>query len=578
MLVRSALTACLVGVVCGATLLAQSYTITTLAGNGIASFSGDNGPASNSQLNLPTGIALDSAGNIYFADTVNHRVRKIVSTSGNITTVAGNGTPGFLGDAGQATAAELNSPSGVVVDNSGNLYIADTGNHVIRKVTSGGVISTFAGNNGAGPGSSGDNGAATSAQLNAPTAVALDSSGNFYIADTGNGTIRKVIAGGTISTVIGQGNFISPTSVVVDSSGIFYIADSGNNRVVKYAGGQVTTIAGTTVPGYSGDGGPATSAQLNNPKTVALDAAGNLYIADTTNARIRKVTSDGIIATVAGNGRIGYSGDNGPAAKAMLGFPYGVVLAANGDLFFTDSNNHALRHLVPVLPVISEGGVGNGASGRPQVSPGALASIYGSNFAAADYPAPSLPLLNTLGNVSVTVNGQPVPLLYAGPNQVNFQVPWSTEVGTATVVVNVAGGAGNSVSVPVKAAAPGLFFQQANGFAIVANFPDNTLNGPANPAPAGGTIIAYLTGSGPVTNTPADGAASPSGPLSSATSSYSATIGSATADVSFLGLAPGFAGVVQANITVPAGLAAGTYPLTITIGGETSNAANISVK
>ena len=566
----------------GATLAGQTYTITTIAGNGSAGYFGDNAPAADAQFNLPTGVAIDSAGNIYIADTVNHRVRKINSSNGNIVPFAGDGTAGYLGDQAQAASAELFSPSGVAVDGSGNVFIADTSNHVIRKVAASGVISTIAGNNNAGPGYEGDGGQANVAKLNSPTGVALDSSGNLYIADTANNAIRRVGTDMVINTIVGtggtSGSLNGPTSIVIDASGALLIADSGNNRVLKFAGGKLTTIAGTLIPGYSNDGNNATLAELNNPKGVAADAAGNIYIADTTNGRIRKVTPDGIITTIAGNGRIGYRGDNGPAASAMLSFPYAIALGANGNVYITDSNNHALRLLQPVFPVISDGGVGNAASGLPQISPGALASVYGSNFAAAEYRASSLPLGNVLGGLSVTVDGRPAPLLYVGPNQVNFQVPWATETGTATVVVSVSGGASNSVSVPVKAAGPGLFFQPANGFAIAANFPDNTLNGPANPAPAGSTIIAYLTGSGPVDNTPPDGAATPNSPLSMVTSPFSATIGSSPADVGFLGLAPGFAGVLQANITVPAGLAPGTYPLTVAIGGETSNSASISVK
>jgi uncharacterized protein (TIGR03437 family) len=566
----------LAGVLCCATLPGQTYTISTIAGNGSAAYSGDNSPAADSQFNLPTGIAIDSAGNIFIADTVNHRIREILASNGNIKTVAGNGTAGYTGDKGQAASAELNQPSGVAVDGSGNLYIADTNNHVIRKVTSGGVISTFAGNNQAG--SSGDGGAANVAQLNSPTAVALDSANNVYIADTGNNTIRVVAPNGNINTIIGTGNLTKPTSIAVDASGVLYLTDPGNNRVAKFTGGRLTIVAGTSVPGFSNDGGQATAAQLNNPKGVAVDAAGNLYITDTNNCRIRKVTPDGVITTIAGNAKIGYTGDGGPATAASLSFPYGLALDASGNIYFTDSNNHALRELQPAFPVISQNGVGNAASGLPQISPGALASVYGTNFAGAEYRAQSLPLGTSMGGVTVTVNGVPAPLLYVGPTQINFQVPWSTQPGTGAVVVSVAGGASNSASVPVKAAGPGLFYQAANGFAIAANFPSNTLNGAGNPAPAGSTIIAYLTGSGPVSNTPADGAAASSGPLSTVSSSFSAAVGSAPAEVTFLGLAPGFVGVVQANITVPAGLAPGTYPLTVTIGGETSNAASIAVK
>ena len=236
-------------------------------------------------------MALDDAGNLYVADTVNNRIRK-VDAAGVISTVAGDGTLGYGGDGGAAVAAQLHFPAGVAPDGAGNLYIADVHNHRIRKVDAAGVISTVAGSGRSGfgmGGYGGDGGAAVAAQLNTPTGVALDRAGNLYIADWSNHRIRKVNAAGVI-----------------------------------------TTVAGNGTEGYGGDGGAAVAAQLNAPSVVAPDGAGNLYIADVGNDRIRKVDSSGVITTVAGTGTFGFSGDGGPAVAARLWNPYGVALDGAG--------------------------------------------------------------------------------------------------------------------------------------------------------------------------------------------------------------------------------------------------------
>ena len=330
--------------------------ISTVAGNGQSAYdgdggSGDGGPATSAQLFKPAGVAVDSAGNLYIA--ASGRIRK-VTPQGTISTVAGNGGYGFSGDGGPAISAEFASPVDVAVDAAGNLYIADWVNSRIRKVTSNGIIGTVAGNGT--PGNSGDGGIATNAELANPTRVALDAAGNLYIADTGNFLIRKVDASGTINTVAGDGaKFLGvgpatsawlslPNGVAADASGNLYIADSGNNRVAKVtADGTISTVAGIGTAGFSGDGGPAARAQFSGPTSVAVDAAGNLYIADQLNHCVRKVTPGGAISTVAGNGQGGFSGDGGPAANAQLNFPRGVAVDPVGNLYIADFSNSRIR-------------------------------------------------------------------------------------------------------------------------------------------------------------------------------------------------------------------------------------------
>jgi len=563
---------------------AQQYTISTIAGNGTAGYSGDGGAPTSAQLSSPDGIAFDSSGNMYIADSANQRIREI--SGGNINTIAGNGTAGYSGDVakgvtGTATDAELLGPSGVAVDSSGNIYIADTGNHVIRVVTSG-IISTIAGNNTGGY--IGDGGAAVDAELEFPASVAVDASGNIYIADSGNNAIREITASnGYINTILGAGVTSTllndPESIALDGKGNLYVCDSNGLRVLKFSlsTSTVTLVAGNGNIGFSGDFGPAVDAELDDPSAIAVDSSGNLYIADTFNSRIRKVYPDGTIATIAGSGGPGYTGNGGPASTASLGFPHGVAVhGSSGDVYISDPEYDVIRLLTPVTPSITAGGVVNAASFTAHVSPGALASIFGSNFmGTGEHGTASLPLPAGLAGISVSVNGRAAPLLYLGTDQINFQIPWETAPGSATLTVSSGGIQSAAVKVSVLAAAPGLFFQGSH--AIVQNS-DYSLNSSADPAPVGSTIIAYLTGAGAVSPEVADGEPAASSPTSTVTSNVTATIGSQTAQVSFAGLAPDFVGLWQVNVVVPAGLTkAGAYPLIISVDGQASNAANVSV-
>jgi uncharacterized protein (TIGR03437 family) len=448
-------------------------------------------------------------------------------------------------------------------------------------VTTGGTISTIAGTNTGGY--AGDGGPAIDAELEFPTGVAVDAGGNVYIADSGNNVIRE-ISGGNINTIVGAnaGQFLNdPESVLVDSSGNLYISEQSGYRISKYSNGNLTVLAGNGNIGYSGDNGPGTDASVNEPTGIALDSQGYLYFCDTDNSVIRKISPNGIITTIAGTtiGGIvtpGYYGDGGFATQALLSFPRGIVVDPSGNVYISDTDNYIVRVLKPVTPAIANGGVVNAASFTAQVSPGALASIFGSNFTGTGLDAiASLPLPFSLGGVSVLVNGVAAHVLYASTDQINFQIPWETKAGSATVAVSVNGLASSKVNVTVVAAAPGLFVQGSHAAAQNSDF---SLNSSSNPAKVGGTILAYLTGAGAVTPQPADGAAAGSSPLSEVTSAVTATIGGQTAQVSFAGLAPNFVGLWQVNVVVPSGLTtAGNFPLVVTVGGQSSNSASVSV-
>lgn len=336
----------------------SSGIITTIAGTGVAGFSGDGGPATSAKLNHPKGLNLDSAGDLYFADNLNQRIRKI-DTGGIIHSVAGNGTAGFAGDGRLATSAELNSPDDVLPDSSGNFYISDHDNRRVRKVSSSGIISTFAGN-GSG-GCAGDGGPATSASLGRPTGLLIYSGrlvGNLPTLLIGNACQARIrgvnLSTNIIHTFVGSlagfdGNrhlalssqFLSPGGVMVDNSGDLLIGDAGNDEVRKVAVG--TTLVTAFAGGYLGNGGLGTLASLNDPENIAFDKSGNLYIVEANGNRIRKLSTTGVILPFAGTGISGYSGDGGKATAAQLWFPYGVAADNAGNVYIADTGNNIIR-------------------------------------------------------------------------------------------------------------------------------------------------------------------------------------------------------------------------------------------
>jgi trimeric autotransporter adhesin len=357
---------------------ASTNRITTLAGTGSYGFTGDGSPANTALLNTPTSVAIDPTGNVYFVDLYNGRVR-MVSPSGTLSTVAGNGSIYYSGDGAAAQNAIMSAPASVAFSSTG-IYIADTGNQRVRQISLSGTISTVAGTGTGGFG--GDGGAASSAELFYPGAVAVDASGFLYIADTGNQRVRKVV-NGNINTVAGNGatgysgdggsalnaTLNSPAGLAIDSAGDIYIADFGNNVVRKVSpGGAITTVAGNGYQGYSGDGGLAVSAQLSAPLGLALDSSGNLYIADSGNHVVRIVTPGGNIRTFAGNNVLGYAGDGGPALQAQLATPSGLAFDAAGNLYISDSGVNVVRMVTPaglIVTIAGNGSAGYSGDGGP---------------------------------------------------------------------------------------------------------------------------------------------------------------------------------------------------------------------
>jgi hypothetical protein len=354
---------------------AQTGYITTFAGTGALGYSGDGGPAVEARLNAPIGVIADAAGNIYISDFGTNVIRKVSST-GIISTVAGNGTSGYMGDGGPATAAGLQEPEGMAVDATGNLYIADDRNNVIRKVTPAGIITTIAGNGyGSGipafcnGGYNGDGIAATAAELNNPEFIAIDAAGNIYFSDHCNSIVRKVDNAGIITTFAGMYDSIGfsgdggPANLAklsrvdglaLDASGNLYIADQGNNVIRKVTtSGTISTFAGMhDSSGYSGDGGPAISAKLF-AYGLAFDNIGNLYFSQ--SSVIRKVDAAGIVTTMAGKYNTGFSGsfggDLGPATAALFNEATGIACDAAGNLYIADTYNARIRKVSSVNPL-----------------------------------------------------------------------------------------------------------------------------------------------------------------------------------------------------------------------------------
>jgi sugar lactone lactonase YvrE len=480
-------------------------SIRTIAGNGAAFFSGDNGPATSAALAKPTNVAADAAGNIYIADADNHRVR-MVDTSGNITTFAGNGVQGFLGDGGPATSASLDTPTSVAVYNN-TVYIADSRNNVIRAV-SGGTITTVAGSNAGTAGYSGDGGPAITALLDCPRGVAVDANGNLYIADTKNHVVR-LVAGGTISTLAGNGqqgfqgdngsaiaaSLDTPSSIAVDLLGHIFVADTHNQRIREVSGGKISTFAGNGALGFLGEGTPAVNAAFDHPLGVAADGSGNIYIADSNNQRVRRVDTTGTITTVVANGQEGFFGDGAQPLLASLDTP-SSAFPFNGRLLVTDKDNQRIRLVDPTSVPLADQIVGT-ASGPQRVT---LSNIGGGTLT-----------LNSVGLSSGDFTlvgggscGSSFPVNLAGAASCTLEIVFApTIVGPRSSTLQITDNAPGS---PQSITVVGNGIQDTTTLALVSSQPTSTYGGSVTLAatitPGGTTTAPSPTG----TVTFADGA------------------------------------------------------------------------
>ncbi len=585
-------------------LFAQTAgTINTIAGTGAAVFSGDGGAATAAGLNVAVDVSADRAGNLYIADQFNHRIRKI-APNGTITTVAGTGVPGYSGDGGAAVSAQINTPTGVSADSAGNIYIAEPGNQRIRKVDPTGIITTVAGNGSKGYG--GDNGPATSASLYNAVRVAVDPSGNVVIADQSNHRIRRVTPTGIITTIAGNGagtpaagafsgdggpataaSLNNPTALAITPAGVIYFADQFNQRIRKIdTTGTITTIAGNGTAGFGGDGGPAVAGTLNYPGGMTLDAAGNIYVNDDLNFRTRRIVPGGNITTVAGSGVEGFSGDGGPAISAALSGNFGATIDTTGNLYIADSTNNRIREVYGAAasgptPAITPSGIVPIYSSSTTIQPGSWISIFGNNLAPApatwnsDFPT-------ILGDTSVTVDGKLAYLWYVSPTQINLQAPDDTNTGRAVnvVVTTPTGSSTSTVTLgPISPSFSVLGDGKHVAGIILRSDGSGTFGGGAYDilgptgtslgyktvaAKAGDTLELFGVGFGPTT---------PTVPAGAAYSGKAQTNSPVTLSINGNAVSPAFAGLTSAGlyqinlVQIPAGLGTGEVSLVATVGG-----------
>jgi uncharacterized protein (TIGR03437 family) len=679
--------ALIIGLASTLTFRAQSQSavteaiIRTPAGSGFFGFGGDNGPATSARFSTPNGVAVDANGNLYIADLYNDRIRK-VDTNGMITTFAGRFGGVFSGDGGPATEAGLFDVAGVAVDAAGAVYIADMDNFRVRKVDTTGKISTVAGNGSFG--FTGDNVPATQTALSSPTAVAVDGAGNLYIADLFNYRVRKVNPQGIITTVAGTGvagnsgdgglatqaRFETPESVAVDRAGNLYIADSANHVVRKVdTAGIISAFAGNGQGGFSGDNGQARQARLSAPRGVAVDAAGNVYISDAGNDRIRRVDKNGVITTIAGNGQTGYNGDGTLATQASFFEPVGLAVDPYGVIYIADSYNDRVRMLKStqlqlgglskyVLPAgatqdsfvitgtglensnvmingaslsstldqatgnlavnvpasllasprilsvqVNKGSQNSGdrkvvvaaqaqlnsaaavtvsaASYQPAVAAEAIGAMFGTRLATQFSAASSLPLPTSIAGTSVYANGIASPLFFVSPGQVNYLIPPGLVAGATAMVVTVAGdGVVSQGRLPVGAEAPGIFTANATGSGGPAavwtldgvNFmPVSNPDGSLRAVPAGAVVALFATG---VRNAPDPNPSNGNG----VAESVRVNLGGVMVTPLYAGPQGGFVGLDQINLQIPSGLAGrGRIDVVVTVNHQPANTIQLQI-
>ncbi len=561
-------------------------TIKLIAGgNGLAPI-GDGGPAINAFIGQMGNITLDAAGNLYIWDATDSRVRK-VTPAGIISSVTA--TVGQL--------KEIGRTGGLATDSAGNLYIGDTQSFVVRKVDTSGVMTTIAGNGTAGiSGNNGSGSQATSVPICSPSGVVADRAGNVYFGSSICGTVRKVDTSGVLTTFAGNGSpsFLqTPWALAIDNSGNLYACDDGvGTRVYKVTpAGAITIIAGNGTNGFSGDGGPATSAQLFEARAVAVDSAGNVYIADSGNLRVRRVDTSGIITTVAGGPNTSPNEvDGGPPTGVNVGALDVAVDSSNnlyiygGNRVYKVSGLSAGTTPPAGAPAISANGVVNGASFQPGVAANSWVTIQGTNLAPQmddwSHSIVNGALPTSLDGVSVTMSGKPAYVYFISPGQLNVLAP---DVPAGPINVTVTAAAGTSTAFTTTASAYGPAFFLWPGSQVVATRQDYTYAAKAGtfagsttvPAKPGDVIILWGTGFGPTIPAAPTGSSVPASGGFSTASAPTITINNTPAIVYGAALAPGSAGLYQIAIQVPTTLADGDWQIQAAIGSVASPAGTI---
>jgi len=564
-------------------MFCSAQTISTIAGGGFG-FPGDGGKATAANILQPSGITVDSAGNVYFVEAGAWKVRKI-DTSGIITTFAGNGTLGIgsVGDGGPATKAAFGfngTHEGIAVDSTGNVYIGDSFNGRVRKVDTTGMISTFA------------------SGFSRPTGVAVDAPGNVYVAESTGARVRKISPSGTVTPFAGNGSFGfsgdggpatsaslgSPTGVAVDEAGNAYISDqSGYVRKVA-TDGTISTVAGNGAAGFSGDGGPGTKAQLFGIEGVGVDSAGVVYVVDNGNYRVRKIALDGTITTFAGNGNFGTGGDGGLATNATFETPNDVFVDSSGNVYISDPGQSPAGRIRKVAaprapaPVVTL--VANAFGDTPLIAPNTWVEIKGSNLAPAgdsriwqgpDFAGNRLP--TQLDGVSATVNGKAAYVYYISQGQVNILTPPDAISGPVQLQLTSGGTKSNVATVQAQAQSLSFFefvSSDSKHYVYGRHSGDSSLIGPTSlfaglttPVKPGESIFIAANGFGATDAPVVSGSLTQSGLLP--TPLPVIKIGGIQAQVTFAGLVA--VGTYQINLIVPPGVPDGDNTITATYNG-----------
>ena len=536
--------------------LGTQFGVSTLIGNGNPTTVMTSGSATSIGIGAPVALNATSTGALVIS--AGNRIWQFANSA--LTPLAGNGTLGSSGDGVDAGSAMLANPEAIAFDQQGALYFTEYSAAKVRKILNGAITTSV-----------------NFAQFGIQTGshgMLFDSSGRILLANP-QGLLRY---DGSKLTLVTPYAMSDPFGMVADTAGDIFVSDRGTHQIVEFAAtGTVSVIAGVGTPGFGGDGGPAVLASLNTPSGLAIDSHGTLYIADAGNQRIRTITTNGTIQTVAGSGVSGFAGDGTTADFAAFANPSAVWVDPQADVYVADTGNNRVRELILQTnagPTLA--GLLSAASGSATLSPGEIFALYGTNLASASVSETTASWPTTLGGVTVTINGIPAPLYYVLPGLIAGQVPYETAPGTGTAVVTVNGSSPGQVTFPVATTSPALFVVNMNHIDAV-NYTDDSTNA-SEPASPGTLVLIYLTGIGQPSVPVATGAPSPSTqPFGSANYPYSITInGQPVQQVPYLGLSPGYVGVAQANIIVP-NLPPGNYPLVVTVNGILSNSAMISI-
>jgi uncharacterized protein (TIGR03437 family) len=543
--------------------IGPGYQISTVVGNGNATDTRTSGPATGVGIGATRAMTFDNQANLVIS--AGNRVWSL--SGGNLNVLAGNGVSDSLGDGLPPTQASVADPESIQVDSAGNIFFTeyapagDQSRSRVRRVSGANISTLF-----------------QFSLFNVVTgshSLVLDPSNNSLVTGP-TGLLR--FNGSKLLTVV-EYPFTDPYGMVVGADGNYYISDRGSNQIFKMTpGGQVTVFAGTGATGFSGDGGSALAALFNRPSGIVFDAAGTtLYVADTGNQRVRQISPDGTIRTIAGSGVSGFAGDGQTGDFASFQNPVALVIDNAGSIYVADSGNNRIRKLtLRAVPTPKPSAITRHQSKSSQLSPGSIFNLYGDSLSNATATNANVPWARSLSGVSILINGVLAPLYYISPTQINGQIPYETQAGTATATITVNGSSPAQIGFSVVPASPSILVY-GNNQAVAVN-QNGQVNAPDVPATVGDYEVLYLSGIGQSVPAVPTGAGAPSvSPFALINYPYSITLNGQPCTVVFMGLAPGYPALAQANFQVP-NLPPGNYPLVVTVNGQASDPVTFSVK